>query len=154
VELIDGVISVVPSPTIGHQDIGNLLWAWLRANAPGGYRAATAVGIQLDERNTREPDVVLLRDPVPNHHYFTPDQVSIAVEVVSVGTRKRDRLQKPAEYADAGISYYWRVEQEPTVHVYAYALRDGAYQLVADSDTILKLDQPFDINLPISAIRP
>jgi Uma2 family endonuclease len=153
VELVDGVMLVVPSPAVDHQDIGNLLWAWLRANAPAEFRAATAVGVQIDDRNSREPDVVLLRRPVENTHFFSPDQIVIAVEIVSPGTRKRDRLQKPAEYADAGIPYYWRVEQNP-VHVYAYGLRDGAYALLADSDTMLKLDEPFPISLPIQAITP
>jgi Uma2 family endonuclease len=153
VELLDGVMLVVPSPAADHQDIGNLLWVWLRANAPAQFRALTTVGIRLDARNSREPDVLLLRRPIDDNHYFAPDQVVIAVEVVSRGTRKRDRLQKPAEYADAGIPYYWRVEQNP-VHVYAYGLRDGAYALLADSDTMLKLDEPFPIALPIQAITP
>jgi Uma2 family endonuclease len=153
VELLDGVMNVVPSPAADHQDIANLLWYWLRANAPAEYRAVAAVGIRLDDRNAREPDVLLLRRPVESSHYYEPYQVVVAVEVVSPGTRKRDRLQKPAEYADAGIPYYWRVEQNP-VHVYAYGLRDGAYKLLADSDTTLKVDEPFPINLPIQAITP
>jgi Uma2 family endonuclease len=153
VELIDGVMNVVPSPATGHQTIARRLCNWLEANATSGCFPIMAVGIHLDETNGREPDVLLIREPVPDRHYFSPEEVVIAVEVVSPGTRKRDRLQKPAEYADAGIPYYWRVEQRP-VHVYAYGLRGGAYQLLADSDTVLKLDEPFPINLPIDAIRP
>jgi hypothetical protein len=34
VELNDGVMVVVPSPTLGHQNIGNLLWLWFRQHAP------------------------------------------------------------------------------------------------------------------------
>jgi Uma2 family endonuclease len=33
--------------------------------------------------------------PVADRHFSDPAQVVIAVEVVSPGTRKRDRLQKP-----------------------------------------------------------
>ena len=40
------------------------------------------------------------------------------------------------------------------MHVYAYGLREGSYELLADSDTMLKLDEPFPISLPIKAIRP
>jgi Uma2 family endonuclease len=98
--------------------------------------------------------VLLLRRPVEDSHYFTAEQVVIAVEVVSPGTRKRDRFEKPGLYADSGIPYYWRVEKDPRVHVYAYGLRGGAYQLLADSDTMLKVDEPFPISLPIEAIRP
>jgi Uma2 family endonuclease len=153
VELLDGVMLVVPSPAIGHQTIARRLCNWLEANAPSEYRAEIAVGIRLDVKNSREPDVLLLRRPLRDSHYFTPDQVVIAAEVVSPGTRKRDRFEKPGMYADAGIPYYWRVEQDP-VHVYAYGLRDGAYKLLADSDTVLKVDEPFPINLPVQAITP
>jgi Uma2 family endonuclease len=154
VELLDGVIYVVPSPSIGHQDIGHLLWSWFRTNVPKGHHPAGPVSVIMDDRNTRQPDLVLLRDPVViDDNRVTPDQVVIAVEVVSPGTRKRDRFEKPGLYASAGIPYYWRVEQDP-VHVYAYGLRDGAYQLLADADTTLKLDEPFPINLPVQAITP
>jgi hypothetical protein len=68
------------------------------------------------------------------------------------GTRKRDRFEKPGLYADAGIPYYWRVEKDPRVHV--SGLREGAYKLLADSETMLKVDEPFPIALPVQAITP
>ena len=155
VELRDGVLLVVPTPTADHQDIGNLLWMWFRQNASSRFRPVTAVGVLVSATNTLEPDVVLLKTPVPSElHYFLPEQVVIAVEVVSAGTKRRDRFEKPGAYAAARIPHYWRIEQGP-VHVYAYDLdADGAYQLVADSDTELVLSRPFEIRLPIGAITP
>jgi Uma2 family endonuclease len=128
---------------------------WFRQNAPAAFRPATAVGVVVAHNKTLEPDLVLLNNPiVGEHHYFGPDQVVIAVEVVSPGTRKRDRFYKPEAYAQAGVPHYWRIEQEP-VHVYAYDLAaDGSYQLIADSDSELLLTQPFEIRLPIAAITP
>jgi Uma2 family endonuclease len=80
--------------------------------------------------------------------------VLIAVEVVSRGTRRRDRFEKPADYAAAGIPHYWRVEQDP-VHVYAYELgEDGTYRLAAESETELVLERPFEIRLTIADITP
>jgi Uma2 family endonuclease len=154
VELRDGVMIVVPSPTINHQNIGNLLWWWFRQHASDRFESATALGVIVSHRDTFEPDVVLLRRPVVGtNHYFRPEQVVIAVEVVLPGTKRRDRLEKPAEYAAAGIAHYWRIEQDP-VHVYAYDLVDGRYELVADSADVLRLAAPFDIELPISDITP
>lgn len=154
VELRDGVMIVVPSPTIDHQDIGNLLWMWFRLHAPASYRPATAVGVAISIKDTFEPDVVLLRAPlVKGSHYFEADQVVIAVEVVSPGTKRRDRLEKPEGYAAAGIPHYWRIEQDP-LHVFAYDLVDGHYQLVADSTDELVLSAPFEIRLPIQEITP
>jgi Uma2 family endonuclease len=129
------------------------MWFW--QNAPAEFRPVTAVGVLVDARSTLEPDVVLTLADAPGEvHYLTPDQVVVVVEVVSPGTRRRDRLEKPADYAAAGVTYYWRVEQDP-VHVYAYELGpDGIYQPAADSDEELVLAKPFEICLPIAAITP
>lgn len=154
VELRDGVMILVPSPTFGHQRIGNRLWMWLDQHAPVGLVPVTAVGVAINHRNTLEPDVLLLRRPVAgDSHYFDAEHVVLAVEVVSAGTRRRDRLEKPADYADAGIPHYWRIEQNP-VHVYAYDLVDGRYELVADSADELVVDKPFDIRLRVQDIGP
>jgi Uma2 family endonuclease len=154
VELRDGVLVLVPSPTIGHQNIANRLWMWLFRNAPLSVEPATAVGVVISHRNTFEPDVVLLRRPVvADNHYVDAEQVVLAVEVVSPGTRRRDRLEKPADYADVGIPHYWRIEQNP-VHVYAYDLVDGRYELVADSAEELIVNKPFDVRLPVRDITP
>jgi len=154
VELRDGVMIVVPSPTIGHQNIGNLLWAWFRQHAPQEFMAVTAVGVAVGLRDSLEPDVLLLDATVANsNHYVMPTEVVIAVEVVSPGTKRRDRLEKPAEYAAAGVTHFWRIEQDP-VHVFAYDLVDGRYELVTDSDTELVLSAPFEVKLPIREITP
>ena len=155
VELRDGVMILVPSPTIGHQNIASLLWLWLRTWAPEEYLATTAVGIVVGNSDTFEPDVLLLRTrPSMDAHYVAADQVLLAVEVVSPGTRRRDRFEKPADYAAIGIPHYWRIEQNP-VHVYAYELgADGAYILTDDSASELVLSRPFDIRLAMADITP
>lgn len=88
-----------------------------------------------------------------HRHFFLPERVVLAIEVVSPGTRRVD-------YAAAGIRYYWRIEQDP-LHVYAYRLgeRPGPsgfrqYELVADSADVLELAEPFEIKLPIAEITP
>jgi Uma2 family endonuclease len=146
---------VVPSPTYDHQDIAGLLWMWLRQHAPEGLRASLATGVALSLDTTIEPDVLLVSAEVDGaRHYSTADQVTLAVEVVSPGTKKRDRLEKPAEYAVAGVAHYWRVELGPPLHIYAYDLVNGRYELVDDSDTELVLSAPFEIKLPIREITP
>jgi Uma2 family endonuclease len=159
VELVDGVMVVVPSPSIGHQDIGNRLWNWLRRNAPKTYRPVTAVGVAVTTKDAYEPDVMLLKQPRPGaldttRHYLSPDEVAIVVEVVSPGTGHRDRVLKPGGYADAGIPYFWRIEQNP-MRVLVFRLsEDGSYYLMADSTELLELDEPFEIRMPIKDITP
>ena len=158
VELVDGVMVVVPTPSIGHNNIGHLLWNWFHQNAPKNYLAAGPLGIKVTIRDTFELDVALLKqhdEPIDiQRHFVTADELAIVVEVVSPGTKKRDRLIKPAAYADVGIPYYWRIEQDP-VHIFAYRLTgEGGYELAADSKELLELDEPFEIRLPIAQITP
>jgi Uma2 family endonuclease len=154
VELRDGVMIVVPSPTYDHQDICGLLWLWLRQRAPRELRASQATGVAVSLNTTLEPDVLLVdADVRGSNHYALADHVTLVVEVVSPSTKSRDRLQKPAEYAAAGIPHYWRIEQD-SIHIFAYDLVDDHYELVADSDELLSLSKPFEIELPIRDITP
>jgi Uma2 family endonuclease len=154
VELRDGVMIVVPSPTYNHQNIAGLLWYWLRQHAPSEYQASQATGVAVSLDTTFEPDVLLVDADIDgDRHYAVANRVTLAVEVVSPGTRKRDRLEKPAEYAAAGIPYYWRIEQDP-LRIFAYALRADGYELVADSTEELVLNEPFEIRLAVRDITP
>jgi Uma2 family endonuclease len=110
--------------------------------------------VLVDVDTTREPDAMIVHSPAAlDHHFCKAEQVLVVVEIVSPGTRRRDRFEKPALYASAGIPHYWRIEQNP-VHIYAYDLIDGRYELAADSADELVLTEPLDIRLPIRDIAP
>lgn len=154
VELTDGVLSVVASPSGGHQKINARLIAWLDQHLPKSLEALFAVGVAVGYRNTLEPDGLILHAPLDlDHHFYEPEQVAVAIEIISPSTRRRDRLEKPAVYASVGIPHYWRIEQNP-VHIFAYDLVNGRYELVADSDELLSLAAPCEIRLPIGDITP
>ena len=161
IELLDGVIHVTPSPTLGHQNVSLLLAQWLLRRAPAQLRVAQAVGVALSGNTSRQPDVLLHRADVRlDRSFLMPEDVVLAIEIVSPGTRRTDRFAKPGEYAAAGIPFYWRIEQDP-VHVYAYRLgarsgRSGErqYELITDSDDAIKLTEPFPIELSVADITP
>ncbi|WP_433310663.1 Uma2 family endonuclease [Micromonospora sp. CA-269861] len=161
VELVDGALQIPPLPTLGHQDISGLLWMWLRRHAPADIRATRAVAVELSHNTSRRPDVLLCRADVPSERSsLRPDDVVLAVEIVSPGTRRVDRFAKPGEYAAAGIPFYWRIEQDP-VHVYAYRIGDRVgpggerqYELVADGPDVITLTEPFAITLAVAEITP
>ncbi|MDT5037688.1 MAG: hypothetical protein QOE03_2873 [Micromonosporaceae bacterium] len=154
VELVDGVMVVVPSPTFGHQNISFLLCAWFRAHCPPHLIASIALGVAVGANNTCEPDVMVhSAETALDKHFLMPGDVTIVVEIVSPSTRRRDRIDKPAVYADAGIPYFWRVEQDP-VRIHAYRLNGGRYTEQAASTDELVVDKPFPIRLPIREITP
>ncbi|GAB7190174.1 Uma2 family endonuclease [Kineococcus sp. NUM-3379] len=122
-EIIDGGLTVTPPPTNRHQDIASrLLVAWW-PQVPAGYRATHAAGVRLPANAaTREqfliPDVLLVRADATGDH-FEPTDVLVAAEVVSPGSRVRDRHTKRGLYADLGIGEYWLLDPEQgtvTVH--------------------------------------
>ncbi len=61
-----------------------------------------------------------------------PEHILLIVEVVSAGSETTDRIVKAEQYAKAGISYYWRVEQPPAgvpvVHTYVLDPATGTYR--------------------------
>ena len=56
--------------------------------------------------------------------------VLLAVEVVSAGSVTTDRVTKPAEYAQAGIPHFWRVDALRGPLLEAFDLQAGAYRSV------------------------
>lgn len=156
VELVDGRMLPLPSPRADHQEVSSLVWLWLRTHTPHArWRAIQAVGVAVTTDHSFEPDVLLVDTGADlGRHFFAPEQVALVVEIVSPGTKRRDQIEKPADYATAKIAHYWRIDLDP-LHVYAYRLTSqGSYQLVADSTELLELDEPFPIKLPIAEITP
>ena len=126
-ELIDGALLVSPPPELPHQYLTGRLVALLLDQLPDPYRAAPAPGLYFDPRNYRIPDVVVFRRERLAGGRLGPDDVLLAVEVVSAGSVRMDRVAKPAQYAAGGIPHLWRVELQP-LELVTHELRDGAYR--------------------------
>jgi Uma2 family endonuclease len=80
----------------------------------------------------RQPDVVYVeRGRIRDRHAPVP-KADLVMEVVSPGARhrKRDLVQKRAEYADAGIREYWIVDpQRGTITVLTLDRRLNKYRV-------------------------
>jgi Uma2 family endonuclease len=132
-EVIDGKLYVTPAPVPEHQSAsGNLfglIWTHVRQHKLGRIWAAP-VGVVLDRLTAVQPDLVYLsnarREIVSERAVEgAPDLV---VEVLSPGTRARDRGIKLRRYAEAGIPHYWIVDARSRT-LEAYELVRGEYQL-------------------------
>ncbi|WP_324604271.1 Uma2 family endonuclease [Streptomyces sp. NRRL F-5126] len=114
----------------------------------------------LNRRNALVPDVCVLRAAAEEGGLAewarcTPEDVSLAVEVVSPDSESRDRETRPVKYARAGIPHFWLVEKagsdhHPVVHVYVLDTLTQAYALTGIYHDRLKLTEPFDIDIDIS----
>ncbi|MEU6305808.1 Uma2 family endonuclease [Streptomyces chartreusis] len=157
-ELIDGSLVFVSPQTNFHSRAIRLLDNTLLGQVPDELDVIREMTIKLNERNRPEPDVLVFRadaDTGPKQTWYRPEDVVIAVEVVSEDSEERDRDVKPRKYAQAGIPHYWRVEENeglPVVYVYELDPATQSYCLVGIFHDKLRLTVPFPIDIDLTAI--
>ena len=136
-EIIRGVLYVTAPATYKHQTVvGELmltLGSFVRERGLG--KALTApldVRLPFEIGSPVQPDLIVLRtgntpDGEAKSFEGVPDLVA---EVLSRGTRRRDRTLKLESYQDAGIPELWLVDPDERI-VEVYVLKQGKYaQLV------------------------
>ncbi len=128
-ELVDGVATMMASPTARHQYITTELCHRLDRQGRPRHRAIQNIEVRLDDRLRRLPDVMVVTAEAYDGERcrYLPSEVVLAVEVVSPGSETADRRKKPVEYAGAGIPFFWRIEPVPVLTVHAYRLAAGRY---------------------------
>lgn len=137
VELVEGILLVAPRPLSLHQRAMTRLCYWLDEQLPDQLSALSEVEMAVTGSplaTVRIPDVVVVdADPADtNPARCKPGDVSLAVEVLSDGTARTDKIMKFAEYADAGITNYWIVGLDAPVSLLRYYLIDGGYELFGE----------------------
>lgn len=154
-ELLDGEVLMMAPATHWHDEALKLLWFALRAVVPRQFVIATEKGIDLGN-TVPEPDVLVVsRAAVRSDSLvFQPSDVHLAAEVVSPGTTTKDRTLRPAQYAEAGIKCFWRVENEDdAMVVYTFELLpEGGYAPTGVFRSEIKVDRPFPISIDIPEV--
>ncbi|MDL5158693.1 Uma2 family endonuclease [Actinomycetospora termitidis] len=138
VELVEGVLVVSPRAQFQHGHAVVRVASALHHQLPPHLATLIEVEIVVEGDpfpTVRVPDVVVVpADIVDRRARCDADEVRVAVEVLSPGSRRTDRIMKAAEYGSAGIAHYVLVDPEGATLV--LALRDGAYEEV----DVLELD--------------
>ncbi len=155
-ELMDGEVVMMAPATHWHDEVVDVLKHALRAIAPREYVIATEKGVNLGS-SVPEPDVLVVsRDAVSaDSLMFAPSEVHLAVEVVSPRTKTKDRKLRPAQYADAEIKCFWRVENEDdAMVVYTFELlpEGGCYAPTGVFRKQLRVARPFPIDVELPEI--
>lgn len=135
-ELAEGVLVVAARPIRRHQKLIMRLGAQLDDRADGHFTVTPEFELVVEPgaaATVRIPDLVLGPPGLPDDtsRLFGADAIA-AVEVLSPGSRRLDRVLKLAEYAEAGVPTYLLVEPGPPVVLTEFRLVDGTYQLVAE----------------------
>lgn len=153
VEVVDGYAYVSPSPTRTHQRILKRLTAMLDAACPPDLECVPGIDLRLHDEplHVRIPDLVVLRADAEG--VLRPDQVVLAVEVISPGTVTRDRLHKRQEYATAGIPHYWLIDWSDGVAFEALRLVGDRYVSGGVFDTgSAQIASPFPCTIDLDAL--
>ena len=139
VELIDGVLYAMNSPTSIHQLIAGYLYGKLlnhvieRKGSCIPMISPIDVQLDCDEKTMVQPDVIIVcdRDKVINRCvYGAPDFV---IEVLSQSTKKKDSVTKLNKYMNAGVQEYWMIDPKRKV-VLIYNFKNEDYPVIYGFD--------------------
>lgn len=140
-ELVDGSLLVMPPERPRNLRVAINLAMLLRPLLGREWDVLCGAGVHFDARNYREPDLVVCRRDAVDAGQVTPEDVLLAVEVVSPSTRSSDRVAKPAQYAAAAIPSFWRIESEPPALVVG-RLAGDVYREVGRFDDVVEVEEP------------
>ncbi|MEU6493544.1 Uma2 family endonuclease [Streptomyces sp. NPDC046984] len=153
-ELIDGALIFMVSPQRSwHARIVTRLTTALDEQAPEGFEIDRDMTVKLNTKTRPEPDVLAVTVPYdPDRTRYLPDEVALAIEVVSEESADRDRSLKPFKYAQAGIPHYWRIEEEgglPVIHAYELDETTRAYVATGIHRDRMKTAVPFGTDIDL-----
>jgi Uma2 family endonuclease len=161
IEVVYGQIIRCESPTRRHQRIARRLANALEtARQPADPCLTVEIDVdvvlwRIPRFTFRRPDVVVytcIDDPVRT---LTAQEAVMVVEVTSPTTAQQDLIDKKAQYAAAGIPLYLVVildESHEVADIREFHLdaAASAYRLHAVHRSVLDLEEPVRLKLPIS----
>ena len=136
-ELWEGELIMSPTPTPSHQRIVMNLLLVLNKHVEtkgAGTVFVSPLDVVLTQRRVVQPDLFFVattnQSIIQDRIRGVPD---LTVEIISPGTRKRDRVERKALYQQAGVKEYWLVDPEnQTIEV--FALVKGEFQLHSQAE--------------------
>ncbi|MFC0006132.1 Uma2 family endonuclease [Micromonospora siamensis] len=146
VEVLSGSVIVTPHAGIDHQSVERELPYLL-------HRAARRAGLwvypEINVVSGKElfiPDISVLRSSGGGRPAVDIADAVLLAEIVSPGNRRKDVIDRPREYAAAGVPFFLRVDLRNRIPALAlYELVEGEYQPVsaAAAGTTFVMHQPF-----------
>ncbi|HEX5566029.1 MAG TPA: Uma2 family endonuclease [Streptomyces sp.] len=158
-ELIDGSLVFVSPQTKFHMRAMRVLEHHLLQAAPPELEVVREMTVTLGKRDRPEPDVMVARaeaDTGLRQTSYHPEDIVLAVEVVSEDSEARDRETKPRKYAAAGIPHFWRVEEKdgrPVVYVFELEPATRTYAVTGIHHDRLKLAVPFPVDIDLTEVE-
>jgi Uma2 family endonuclease len=157
-ELQEGILIVSPRANSLHQWVAFRLMTALDEQLPQGWKAIHDVEVVTQRgvpANLRVPDIVIVREELISaaSPRFVADDVLVAVEIVSPGSKTTDTLVKRVEYAKAGIPHYWVIDLDEPLSLVEYHLAgDLGYQVVPAVTGTFETSDPFSLRVDLTEL--
>jgi Uma2 family endonuclease len=163
-ELVEGRLTMTPSPNPRHNIVLGELHAQLRTQVSEGFRVIPDIDINLELAPpdqpgfVRRPDLVVVSqaeiDRVSRDGgLLRASEVVLVVEILSPSTNWIDRKAKRREYAEARIPYYWIVEVvQPVSLVAMYPSGTSDYQDEPAETIVYKATEPFAVKIEVDQL--
>ncbi|HBI55271.1 MAG TPA: DNA-binding protein [Firmicutes bacterium] len=139
-EVLDGELVKDPSPSILHQFVSQMLFeiikAYFKETDPGGLLLYAPVDVTLGDTTVVQPDILYIAKQRRGiiKDFGVHGAPTLAVEILSPSTRRKDCLKKLQIYRKAGVKHYWLVDPEDKTFQ-AFVLNANGYALVATGET-------------------
>ena len=115
-ELWEGELIMSPAPSFHHQKVALRFYKALDSWAAGhdlGEVVTAPIDMVLSEHQTTQPDVAFIaqsRLTIVQDAIHGP--ADLVAEVISLGSRTRDRIEKRDLYEQYGVKEYWIIDPE------------------------------------------
>ncbi|MGK5738948.1 Uma2 family endonuclease [Micromonospora sp. URMC 103] len=150
VEVLSGSVIVTPHAGIDHQSVERELpYLVHRAARRAGYWAYPEINV-VSGKDLFIPDLVVLRQSGGGRSAVPIAEVVLVGEIVSPGNRRKDVIDRPREYAAAGVPFFLRVDLRDRVPSLAlFELTEGEYRplAAAAAGSTFRMRTPFEFSV-------
>ncbi|WP_282695807.1 Uma2 family endonuclease [Streptomyces sp. CC208A] len=158
VEIIEGIITVAPTPSARHNSIAYRVLRRLTAVIPEDWGVYQTQSVSIPSRMSAFiPDLLVapLAELDGPGHLIPATAGELVVEVTSPSNASTDRITKAAAYAEAGVPLYLLIDRHapggPTVTLYGEP-KNAVYRVLraVPFGEEIHLPAPFDLTLDTS----
>ncbi|MCT9089455.1 Uma2 family endonuclease [Streptomyces sp. ASQP_92] len=158
VEIIEGVVTLSPTPSNGHNDIAETVQRQLYSVIAADWGIYQTLALALPSRHGMYiPDLVVVpKDALfGDKNHIPADAAELVVEITSQSNAGHDRITKAAGYAQAGIPLHLLIDRwapgGPTVTLYGEPTGDVYRTLTAGKfGEAVMLPAPFELSIETS----
>ena len=132
-ELWDGEPILSPAPSFFHQEVvflfSHSLYEWISQRKLGKV-VNGPIDMVLSPHRVMQPDVAFIaRERLHIISKTINGPADLIAEIISLGNRNRDRIEKRDLYEQYGVKEYWLIDPEAAT-VEVLSLENGRYQLL------------------------